>query len=170
MREATESTRQEARLAVRNPLADEYSRVVSDAAEWWPGRRPIQELVPSAFFRHFRDTSFIAERDDALTGVLVGFLSQSEPGEAYVRFACVHPDYRRRGIGDALYRHFFDAARTRGSRLVSCATTADNVPSLAFHRSLGFHIRVGDLDVDGVSVHRDYAGPGAHRVILERHV
>jgi ribosomal protein S18 acetylase RimI-like enzyme len=168
VREATGSSRQEARVAVRNPLADEYARVISDAAAWWPGRLPIQELVPSAFFRHFRDTSFIAERDGLLVGVLVGFLSQSEPGEAYIRFVCVHPDYRRRGIGASLYRYFFDAVRTRGPQLVSCATTADNDASLSFHRSLGFHIRAGDLDADGLSVHRDYAGPGAHRVILEK--
>jgi len=170
MREATESSRQETRIAVRNPLADEYARVVSDAGEWWPGRRPIQELVPNAFFRHFRDTSFIAERDGLLVGVLVGFLSQSESDEAYIRFVCVHPDYRSRGIGALLYRLFFDAVRTRGSRLVTCATTADNGPSLAFHRSLGFNIRAGNHDVNGLSVHRDYAGLGAHRVVLEKRV
>ena len=37
------------------------------------------DMLPKLFFVHFRDTSFVAERNGELSGFLVGFLSQSEP-------------------------------------------------------------------------------------------
>ena len=54
------------------------------------------DMLPKLFFVHFRDTSFVAERDGELAGFLVGFLSQSEPEEAYVHFVGVSPAERGR--------------------------------------------------------------------------
>ena len=49
------------------------------------------DMLPKLFFVHFRDTSFVAERNGELAGFLVGFLSQSEPDAAYVHFVGGQP-------------------------------------------------------------------------------
>jgi hypothetical protein len=66
-------------------------------------------MLPRLFFEHFTDTSFAAERGGELTGFLVGFVSQSRPGEAYVHFVGVRPDECDRGLGQQLYERFFAA-------------------------------------------------------------
>lgn len=154
-------------LRIRNPTGEDYCATIEAAAAWWNGR-PLRDLVPSVYFRHFRDTSFLAEHDGRLVGLLVGFLSQSERNEAYIRFVCVRPEHRRQGIARVLYEQFFQVANRNGRTCVTCVTTPRNVASIAFHLSLGFSIRQGDAEADGLSLHRDYSGPGGDRVILEK--
>jgi predicted GNAT superfamily acetyltransferase len=126
--------------------------------EWWGGR-PMRDMLPRLFFVHFRDTSFVAERDGELAGFLAGFLSQSEPDAAYVHFAGVAPGERGTGLGRELYERFFALARARGRTRVSCVTSPANAGSLAFHRSLGF---------EASDPKPGYDGPGEDRVVLSR--
>jgi predicted GNAT superfamily acetyltransferase len=81
--------------------------------EWWGGRRMV-DMLPRLFFTHFRDTSFVAEREGEIAGFLVGFLSQSDSEAAYVHFVGVRPRERGSGLGRELYERFFAAARSRG--------------------------------------------------------
>ena len=90
------------------------------------------------FFVHFRGTSFVADRDGGVAGFLVGFLSPSEPAEAYVHFVGVSPEERRSGLGRTLYERFFELARANGRTRVSCVTSPLNGGSIAFHTALGF--------------------------------
>jgi GNAT superfamily N-acetyltransferase len=98
----------------------------------------MRDMLPKLFFVHFADTSFVAERDGELAGFLVGFLSQSEPDEAYVHFVGVSPDERGTGLGRELYERFFAVARDQGRRRVTCVTSPANAGSLAFHEAIGF--------------------------------
>jgi predicted GNAT superfamily acetyltransferase len=132
--------------------------VIAVLDDWWGGR-PMRDMLPKLFFVHFRDTSFVAERDGELAGFLVGFLSQAEPEEAYVHFVGVRPGERGSGLGRTLYERFFAVARDRGRTRVTCVTSPRNEGSVAFHRSLGFQpgpARAG------------YDGPGEDRVVLFR--
>ncbi|MGH3012973.1 MAG: GNAT family N-acetyltransferase [Gaiellaceae bacterium] len=145
-------------VEIRRAEPADYSRVIAVLDEWWGGR-PMREMLPRLFFVHFADTSFVAERDGALSGFLVGFLSQSEPDEAYVHFVGVNPDVRGTGLGRELYERFFAVARAHGRGRVSCVTSPANTGSLAFHRAIGFAAgppRAG------------YDGPGEDRVVLTR--
>ncbi len=117
------------------------------------------DMLPRLFFTHFRDTSFVAERDGELAGFLVGFLSQSEPEAAYVHFVGVSPHERGSGLGRDLYERFFAAARANGRRTVSCVTSPANEGSLAFHRAIGF---------ESSPPQAGYDGPGEDRVVLTR--
>ncbi len=117
------------------------------------------DMLPRLFFTHFRDTSFVAEREGDLAGFLVGFLSQSEPQAAYIHFVGVSPEERGSGLGRKLYERFFEAARSRGRRTVSCVTSPANAGSLAFHRAIGF---------EPSEPRTDYDGPGEDRVVLTR--
>ena len=84
-------------------------------------------------------TSYIAVVPTAaaaadLAGFLVGFVSQSRPGEAYIHFVGVRPDERDRGLGRR------------------------------FHGQLGFDVEPGDREVDGLQVTTGYDGEGNDRV------
>lgn len=63
-------------------------------------------MLPKLFFVHFCKTSFIAEADKQITGFLIDFLSQTAPEEAYIHFVGVHPDFRKQGVGRALYGQY----------------------------------------------------------------
>src|SRR5687767_8363634 len=89
-------------LVVRHAEPEDHARVVAVLDEWWGGRRMV-DMLPRLFFNHFRDTSFVAEREGDLAGFLVGFLSQSEPQAAYIHFVGVSPEERGSGLGRKLY-------------------------------------------------------------------
>jgi predicted GNAT superfamily acetyltransferase len=145
-------------VEIRHAEPADHARVIAVLDEWWGGRR-MRDMLPKLFFVHFRDTSFVAERDGALAGFLVGFLSQAEPDEAYVHFVGVSPGERGSGLGRTLYERFFAVARDAGRTRVTCVTSPLNEGSVAFHRSLGF---------EPSQPKPGYDGPGEDRVVLSR--
>jgi ribosomal protein S18 acetylase RimI-like enzyme len=149
----------------RSLTDEDYTAAISVVNEWWGGR-PVAEMLPRLLFQHFQDTSFAAVRSGkpTLVGFLVGFVSQSNPEEAFVHFVGVDPAHRNRGIARELYVRFFDAVRIRGCRRVRCVTSPENTGSIAFHLRLGFHIVPGDSTEGGVSVASNYDGRGHARV------
>jgi len=125
----------------------------------------MADMLPKLFFVHFRDTSFIAEKDKQIVGFLIGFLSQTYLDQAYVRFLGVHPDFRRQGVARKLYESFFDAVRQRGRNVVRLVTSV-NKESIAFHKHIGFQIEPQDTEYEGISVYQNYDGPGNDRVLF----
>ncbi len=130
----------------------------------------MSDMLPKLFFVHFTTTSFVAEEDGFIMGFIVGFLSQSNPEESYIHFLGVHPDFRKRGIARELYGQFFKSVRAKGCRLVKCVTSTVNKTSIAFHIALGFQVEPGDAQIDGMTCHSDYDGPGEHRVLFVKSV
>jgi ribosomal protein S18 acetylase RimI-like enzyme len=119
-------------------------------------------MLPKLFFVHFEGTSFVMDdHEGQLAGFLIGFLSQTEPDEAYIHFVGVAPEHRGEGLGRALYERFFDEAREQGRKRVRCVTSPVNTSSVAFHEKLGFV-------VDRVA--EEYDGPGEDRVLLVKHL
>ena len=128
---------------------------------WWDGR-DMAPMLPKLFFVHFEGTTFVAEAEDGrLIGFVCGFLSQTHPEEAYVHFVGVDPEFRRAGVGRALYERFFAAARDAGRSVVHCVTSPANTRSVVFHTRLGFEV---------ARVDEDYDGRGESRVLMSRPV
>ena len=150
-------------VQIRRLSTADYPVVISVIDQWWGGRR-MADMLPRLFFDHFTDTSFAAERDGKLAGFLVGFISQSRPGEAYIHFVGVDPSERGGGLGRLLYEAFFQAAEDRGCVLVRAVTSPVNRGSIAFHRRMGFQPEPGDAEVDGIPVSSGYDGQGGDRV------
>jgi ribosomal protein S18 acetylase RimI-like enzyme len=144
-------------VEIRHAQPSDYGRVIGRLNAWW-GVRDMAPMLPKLFFVHFEGTSFVAEREDGqLAGFLVGFVSQTDPEEAYVHFVGVDPAERGSGLGRRLYERFFDTVREHGCSVVRCVTSPANEGSVAFHRAMGF-------EVDRVA--GDYDGPGEDRVLL----
>ena len=146
-------------MEIRHAQPSDYGRVIGRVNVWWGGR-DMAAMLPKLFFVHFEGTSFVVDGEDGqLAGFLIGFLSQTEPEEAYVHFVGVDPERRGEGIGRALYERFFAEARAHGRTVVRCVTSPVNEASVAFHRAMGFEIE---------RVAEDYDGPGEDRVLLVR--
>lgn len=162
-------------FTARQPSENDHAQVLAVLDRWWgasggpEGALQRALLLPRLFFQHFTDSSSLVEdADGALRAFLVGFLSPSRPGVAYVHFVGVDPALHRAGIGAALYGRFLAYAAARGAHTAVCVTSPGNSSSLAFHIRLGFTVQPGDAVLDGVPVHRDYDGPGLHRVLFLR--
>lgn len=144
-------------MTIRHAQPSDYGRVIGRVNAWWGGR-DMAPMLPKLFFLHFEGTSFVAEREDGqLAGFLVGFVSQSDPEEAYIHFVGVAPEERGSGLGRDLYQRFFETVQANGCSVVRCVTSPANEDSVAFHEALGF-------EVDRVA--EDYDGPGEDRVLF----
>jgi ribosomal protein S18 acetylase RimI-like enzyme len=150
-------------LTIRPIRPSDCRLVISVIDDWWDGRH-MADMLPRLFFEHFTDTCFAAERDGELVGFLVGFTSQSRPGEAYIHFVGVHPGERGHGLGRRLYEHFFAVVRARGCDQVRAVTAPVNQGSVRFHQRMGFDIEPADTEAGGSPVAADYDGSGQDRV------
>jgi predicted GNAT superfamily acetyltransferase len=163
-------------IAHRAARESDYPAISAALADWWtlPGfdtdaaKRERAALVPRLWLQHFAGTSVVAERDGALVGFLIGFLSADRATEAYIHFVGVAPAARGAGVGRTLYERFFEASRAHGRTHVRCVTTPTNSASIAFHAAMGFRVEPGGEEIEGVTAKRDYDGPGMHRVAFVR--
>lgn len=154
---------------IRHTSPSDYNSVIAVLDEWWGGRQ-MSAMLPKLFFTHFFDTSFVVELDDKIIGFLVGFLSQSNPEEAYIHFVGIHPNFRKQGIGSILYSQFFRTAQAFDRVRVKCVTSPLNKSSIAYHIRMGFEAEPSEIQEDGVPYHLDYDGPGEHRVLFVKHL
>ena len=145
----------------------DYKPMIAVVNDWWGGRK-MADMLPKLFFTHFSQTSFVAEQGDGRIGFLCGFLSQSFSDQAYIHFVGVHPQYRGKGIGRALYERFFQSVKEAGRRKISCVTSPVNTASIAFHQRMGFSIENSGTAIDGLSVFKDYDGSGEDRVLFSK--
>ncbi len=92
--------------------------------------------------------TLVAVVDDALDGdAIVGYLVMDHGffGRGFVAMLCVHPERRRRGIGQALMRHAEVACRTPR---IFTSTNRSNLPMQRLLEGLGYRRSgmVDDLD------------------------
>jgi ribosomal protein S18 acetylase RimI-like enzyme len=147
-------------VVVRHANPSDYGRVIGRVNVWWGGRE-MAPMLPKLFFLHFEGTSFVAEDGDDLAAFLIGFLSQTDPEEAYIHFVGVDPERRGAGLGRELYERFFATARAHDRHRVRCVTSPENGESVAFHEAMGFEVE---------RTAADYDGPGEDRLLLVKHL
>ena len=152
-------------IRIRQIKESDYEAIISVLDEWWGGRQ-MAAMLPRLFFKHFSETSFLAEIDARKVGFLIGFFSATYDSEAYIHFVGVHPDYRKSGIGRFLYHHFFDITRKHGRNMVRCVTSPVNTNSIAFHQRIGFQMEPCTEDLSSIPIHRNYDGPSEDRVLF----
>jgi len=147
---------------VRPLQVSDYGRISPVMNEWWGGQS-VRQLLPRLFFEHFALTSFVIAEGDEIKAFLVGFVSPSIPGVAYIHFVGVAPASRTLGYGRRLYAHFFEAVAAKGCTEVRCITSPMNLGSIGFHERMGFRIVSNDGKLNGIPMTLNYAGEGQHR-------
>src|SRR5262245_1741345 len=73
-----------------------------------------------------RSLGFVAEHGGELAGIVLSRAPENEPGLGWVRVLGVLPEYRRRGLGQALLRHAFAEFARRGFDAVGLGVDAEN--------------------------------------------
>lgn len=131
------------RATIRRARPGDRGAVLTATRDWW-GRAEVPEL-PRILFEHFTTTAFVAEAEGALVGFVLGFVSQTYPGEAHVQAVAVRPDRRRDELGRALYECFVAAAGDQYCSVVCAAVPVDDPAALAFHCALGFTVESHDV-------------------------
>ena len=70
---------------------------------------------------------------------VVGYIgSQTAVDETDVMNVAVHPDFRRRGIAEALILHLVEELKQNGSHALMLEVRASNDPAIALYEKLGF--------------------------------
>jgi L-amino acid N-acyltransferase YncA len=154
-------------VTIRHAEPDDYDRIISNVDAWWDGRQ-MSNMLPRLFFTYFRPWTFVAVGDEAIVGFLAGFQSQTDPRQVYCHFIGVDPDWRGRGVGEALYQRLFAEATAQDCDEVLAVTAPTNRGSIAFHTRMGFTPLPGPYTEYQVPFTADYDGPGEDRIRFRR--
>jgi ribosomal protein S18 acetylase RimI-like enzyme len=151
------------------PLVESDHEPVLAALSAWSSGRDFHALLPRPLFAHFSSTSLIGQHPDGtVAGFVIALVSQAHPDTGYIHFVWVSPEDRGQGLARSMYERVFVLLRDRGCRRVEAVTIPENTASLAFHDRMGFRARGTGEPPALAPVVPDHAGPGQHRVVLER--
>ncbi|MDR6979141.1 ribosomal protein S18 acetylase RimI-like enzyme [Streptomyces sp. 3330] len=135
-------------------IAD-FHQVLTDHARYW-GERDLRSLHLAAMVQEFGPTCLVARAEDGIRGYVFGFVTPE--GTGYAHLIATRDDARSTGLGRRLYAAFAEAAARQGARRLKAITSVTNTGSIAFHRRLGFEVRIVD----------DYNGPGLAMAVFAR--
>ena len=135
----------------------DYDQIVQVIDRWWGG--PTSALAHPIFFYELGRHARVVEEDGVLVGFLLGFVCSDAPAPVgYVHLVGIHPDHRRRGVGQLLYAAFEADCRRAGCHTLKAITTLGNEGSVRFHQALGWSMVESE----------DYAGPGRLRIVFSK--
>lgn len=109
----------------------------------------IAELEKICFSDPWSEKSISSELENGLSYWLVaidgervaGYIgSQTVMGETDMMNVAVHPDYRRKGIAEALINSLVDALQEQGSHSLTLEVRASNTPAQKLYEKLGFSL------------------------------
>ena len=107
----------------------------------------IAELEKICFSDPWSERSIASELDNKLAFWLVategervaGYIgSQTVMDETDMMNVAVHPDFRRRGIAEALVTGLVEELKNNGSHCLTLEVRASNAPAIALYEKLGF--------------------------------
>ena len=111
----------------------------------------VAELEKICFSDPWSEKSVASELNNKLAlwlvaeeeGRVAGYIgSQTCGDESDVMNVAVHPDFRRRGIAEALVKDLVDQLKAIGSRCLTLEVRASNAPAIALYEKMGF-VEVG---------------------------
>ena len=152
-------------LNIRNGVPDDHGKILSVMKKWWGGR-DLTDLLLKIFFIHFRNTVFIAEKDDKILGFFIGYFIPASHKEAYIHLIGTDPNVRKIGIGRLLFERFFEHCKKQNRTVIRSCTSPINELSIEFHKQMGFLLEPGDGEINGYPVTPDYLGRNAHMVLF----
>jgi len=79
----------------------------------------------------------VRKPEDAVIGYIVFWHIRDD---VQVNNIAVHPDFRGKGIGEALMRHVIDKVRANGATFVTLEVRPSNTGAVALYQKLGFEI------------------------------
>jgi [ribosomal protein S18]-alanine N-acetyltransferase len=98
----------------------------------WPERSFLFELTKNPISR-----GWVAEVDGKIAAMLLLWFIIDE---AHIATIAVHPDFRRKGIGEQILLHALRAVQEEGARRAFLEVRAGNSAAQAMYRKYGFEI------------------------------
>lgn len=154
-------------MNIRHIEPEDCKTILAVASNWW-GSNYSSDMFSKWYIHHFRDTCHLAVENGKMIGFIMGFLSQSESDESYIRIVMVDPASRGKGVGRALYEEFFKSVGVLGRNVIRCVTAPRKKDSIAFHTRMGFVIEPQEQEFDGLPVCLDYDGRDGIRVVFKK--
>ncbi|MFE9881484.1 GNAT family N-acetyltransferase [Streptomyces sp. NPDC005784] len=133
----------------------DFHQVLTDHPRYW-GERDLRSLHLLALVQEFGSMCLVARAEDGIRGYIFGFVTPDDTG--YVHLIATRDDARGTGLGRRMYAAFAETAERYGARQLKAITSVENAGSIAFHRSLGFDVKIVD----------DYNGPGRTMAVFHR--
>jgi ribosomal protein S18 acetylase RimI-like enzyme len=121
-----------------------YEAHMTSFADAW-----MFEPEPFAIWSHWflQDSAFdpslwfLAEADDELAGIALTRVTENEPELGWVRILGVLPQFRRRGLAQALLRHTFAEHASRGLKRVGLGVDAESpTGAVRVYERAGMHV------------------------------
>ncbi len=144
----------------------DYNQIINDITDFWGSDRTLHVHNP-ILIHEFGNTAYVINLDGRVIAYLFGFFSQTE-NTAYVHLMAVREEYQRKGLGEALYNHFINIARSKNYKKVKAITSPGNIKSINFHKNKIGMTLIGKPNESGLNVIKDYSGPGQDRVVFEK--
>jgi mycothiol synthase len=89
---------------------------------------------------------FAAERGDELAAIVIARAPENEPGVGWIRILGVLPEFRQRGLGQAMLRHAFGEFAQRGFDAVGLGVDAENpTGAVRVYERAGMHVERTNL-------------------------
>ncbi len=109
---------------------------------------PMSWLTPDVVRDSVEQGAVFRVLEDTESARAVGFLRLRTEGatEGHVSDIAVHPDYQRRGLGEAMMRWALARFRKDGQRSAALTVSTDNRAAIALYRKLGF--TAGETGID----------------------
>jgi GNAT superfamily N-acetyltransferase len=146
---------------------EDFDQIITDIVDFWGSERTLGVHHPM-FIYEFGNTAFVMKDGERVVAYLFGFFSQTAP-TGYIHLIGVRKDYQGKGLGKLLYDHFEAIARRHGCNKLKAMTTPGNHASISFHKKIGMKL-LGEKNVDGIEVVKDYSAPGQDRVVFEKDI
>ncbi|RLF16495.1 MAG: ribosomal-protein-alanine N-acetyltransferase [Thermoprotei archaeon] len=82
------------------------------------------------------DTFIVAEYDKHVVGYVIGTLRWDVVG--HIINIAIHPDFRRKGIGEVLMKEVMKALKKKGATMFRLEVRISNIPAQCLYEKLGF--------------------------------
>ena len=145
----------------------DFDQILTDIVDFWGSDRTLG-VHHAMFIYEFGNTAFVVKDSERVVAYLFGFFSQTEPA-GYIHLIGVRKSYQGKGLGKLLYDNFEAIARRHGCTKLKAMTIAGNQASILFHKKIGMKL-LGEKNVDGIEVVKDYSAPGQDRVVFEKNI
>ncbi len=95
-------------MNIRHIEPEDCKTILAVASNWW-GSNYSSDMFSKWYIHHFRDTCHLAEENGKMIGFIMGFLSQSESDESYIRIVMVIQCREGKVLDERYMRNFLRA-------------------------------------------------------------